>query len=297
MPLLQVNAEGTTPRVDCVALERALTALPDRAPVVVMLHGFRYAPGAGRHCPHGHILSLSPRRDVARAISWPRHLRLGSAEDGLALAFGWNGRGTIWAAQSRIPAVSSALSALVTLLRQIDPDRPVDIIAHSLGARVALATLPHLAEGDIGKLLLLAPADFRSHAEAAVLSPAGHSAEIVNITCRANAMFDFCVETLLSARFQTSLAQGLSKPARNWLDLVIDDPATEAALARLGYPLRPASVRICHWQPYLRPGLFALYRALLARHLGIGQLRAALAASSDHGWSGLPGLPLPGNPA
>ena len=50
------------------------------------------------------------------------------------------------------------------------------------------------------------------------------------------------------------------------LDLVIDDPDTEQALARLGFPLWPASVRVCHWQPYLRPGLFALYRALLFIH-------------------------------
>ena len=216
---------------------------------------------------------------------------------GLALGFGWNARGTLWAAQSRTPATAQALAGLVRLLRRIDPDRPIDLMAHSLGARVALAALPRLDEGDIGKLLLLAPADLRPHAEAAVATPAGRSAEIVNITCCANAMFDFCMETLLSAGFQTSVAQGLSKPVRNWLDLVIDDPATEYAFARLGFPLRPASARICHWQPYLRPGLFALYRALLARRLGLGQLRAALVSRQDRHWSDLPGLPLPGNPA
>jgi pimeloyl-ACP methyl ester carboxylesterase len=295
MPLLPVNAEGTRHKVDEAALRAALAALPPRAPVVVMLHGFRYAPGVGRHCPHGHILSLTPRRDIPRAVSWPRHLRLAGPADGLALAFGWNARGTIWAAQSRTPATAEALAGLVRRLRTLAPDRPIDVMAHSLGARVALAALPRLAAGDVGRLLLLSPADLRPHAEAAMASPAGRAAEVVNITCRANAMFDFCVETLLAARFQTSVSQGLSKPARNWIDLVIDDPDAEQALAGLGYPLRPASVRVCHWQPYLRPGLFALYRALLSRQISLASLRAALAASSDR--PARPALPLSGVPA
>lgn len=295
MPLLPVNADGTAHRLDPAALQAALAGLPPRAPVVILLHGFRYAPGAGRHCPHAHILSLTPRRDLPRAISWPRHLRLAGPADGLALGFGWNARGTLWAAQSRTPAAAEALAGLVQRLRALAPDRPVDIMAHSLGARVALAALRHLDAGDAGRLLLLAPADLRPHAEAAVTSPAGRGAEIVNITSRANAMFDFCVETLLSARFQTCVSQGLSNPRGNWTDLVIDDPGTERALARLGYPLRPAAVRVCHWQPYLRPGLFALYRDLLARRIGPAQLRAALAP--DAGRPPRPALPLSGVPA
>ena len=78
---------------------------------------------------------------------------------------------------------------------------------------------------------------------------------------------------------------------------MIDDPATEQALARLGYPLRPASVRVCHWQPYLRPGLFALYRALLARRLGPAPTPRGPGSRPIVSWSDLPGLPLPGNTA
>jgi pimeloyl-ACP methyl ester carboxylesterase len=214
---------------------------------------------------------------------------------GLALGFGWNARGTLWQAAARTPAAAVALAEVIRTLRRIDPRRPIDAMAHSLGARVTLAALQHLDPGDVGRVLLLSPADLRPHAEAALATPAGQWAEVVNVTCRANAMFDFCVETLLSARLQTSVAQGLSKPAQNWTDLTIDDPATEKALARLGYPLRPASVRICHWQPYLRPGLFALYRALFARDLAPAQLRAAVAQSS--GGPHRPALPLTGVPA
>jgi pimeloyl-ACP methyl ester carboxylesterase len=259
----------------------------------VLIHGFRYAPGAGIHCPHGHILSLTPRRDVPRAISWPRHLRLAGPQDGLALAFGWPARGTIWQAQARTAGAAEALATLVATIRRLDPDRRVDLVAHSLGARVAMAALPLAGAGSIGRVLLLAPADFRAHAEAAMDSGAGRAAEVFSITSRANALFDLCMETLLSARLHASLAQGLSHPRQNWLDLRIDDSVTETALARLGFPLRPAMVRICHWQPYLRPGVFALYRALLARTLSPGQIRAMLRACAPQTAPGsLPGQPL-----
>jgi pimeloyl-ACP methyl ester carboxylesterase len=293
MSLLPVTCEGTTPGFDGAAVERSLAALAPRAPVAVLIHGFRYAPGAGIHCPHGHILSLTPRRDVPRAISWPRHLRLAGPRDGLALAFGWPARGTIWQAQARTAGAAEALASLVAAIRRHDPDRQVDLVAHSLGARVAMAALPRVETGSIGRVLLLAPADFRAHAEAAMDSAAGRSAEVFSITSRANALFDLCMETLLSARLHASVAQGLSHPRQNWLDLRIDDPATETALARLGFPLRPAMVRICHWQPYLRPGVFALYRALLARSLGPGQIRAQLRACTPQPTAGtLAVLPL-----
>jgi pimeloyl-ACP methyl ester carboxylesterase len=293
MSLLPVICEGTAPGFDGAALERCLAALPPRAPVAVLIHGFRYAPGADIHCPHGHILSLTPRRDVPRAISWPRHLRLAGPRDGLALAFGWPARGTIWQAQARTAGTAAALATLVGAIRRHAPDRQVDLVAHSLGARVAMAALPLVEAGSIGRVLLLAPADFRAHAEAAMDSAAGRAAEVFSITSRANALFDLCMETLLSARLQASLARGLSHPRQNWLDLRIDDPATETALARLGFPLRPAMVRICHWQPYLRPGVFALYRALLARSLGQGQIRAQLRACAPQPEAGaLAGLPL-----
>ena len=293
MSLLPVNCQGTDLTYDRAALEQGLAALAPCAPVAVLIHGFRYAPGADIHCPHGHILSLAPRRDMPRAISWPRHLRLAGPQDGLALAFGWPARGTIWQAQARTAGAAAALATLVAAIRRHDPDRRVDLVAHSLGARVALAALPLARAGSIGRVLLLAPADFRAHAEAAMDSDAGRAAEVFSITSRANALFDLCMETLLSARLHASLAQGLSHPRQTWLDLRIDDPVTEMALARLGFPLRPAMARICHWQPYLRPGVFALYRALLARSLGPGQIRAALQACAPQPAAGtLTGLPL-----
>ena len=48
-------------------------------------------------------------------------------------------------------------------LQRLAPGRPVDLLAHSLGARVALAALPHLAEAP-GRIILLGAAEFDARA-------------------------------------------------------------------------------------------------------------------------------------
>ncbi|MCA3442273.1 MAG: hypothetical protein INF52_02725 [Rhodobacter sp.] len=47
MSFLPATCQGTIPGFDRAALGRCLAALPPRAPVAVLIHGFRYAPGAG----------------------------------------------------------------------------------------------------------------------------------------------------------------------------------------------------------------------------------------------------------
>jgi hypothetical protein len=45
-------------------------------PVTILIHGYRFCPSSAAHDPHRHILSLTPRRDCWKAVSWPRHLHL-----------------------------------------------------------------------------------------------------------------------------------------------------------------------------------------------------------------------------
>jgi len=104
MPLVQINASrariararGAGPVG--AALGKALRAVPAEAPVVVMIHGFRFSPARPGRCPHGHILSPAPQSDSWKAVSWPRHLGFSgrSPSEGLCIAFGWEAAGTIW---------------------------------------------------------------------------------------------------------------------------------------------------------------------------------------------------------
>lgn len=294
MPLLQIDA---TPLGPCLhnaahpllpALRRAL-ARP--GPVIIMTHGFKFAPGHPLSCPHAHILSLDPKIQSWKAKSWPRGLGFGTEnpQEGLAIAFGWTGRGTIWQAYARAEAAGLCLADLVSMIRQVSPSRAVHIVAHSLGARVALGALPHLSPGAIGRVLLLNGAEFGASARAAIESPAGQSAEIISVTTRENDLFDFLLERLISApeRGDRSLAQALPRQS-NTLTVQLDHPETLAALERSGFRVAQGRARFyCHWSTYLRDGLFEFYRALLRRpedHT-LARLRAQLPQQPDPRWS------------
>lgn len=298
MSLVSVTQEKHGLTLDRDALAAALAALRPGAPVVAMVHGFRFQPGSPRFCPHADILSLRPTTGHPRAVSWPRHLGLAGSQAGLAVGFGWHAGGTIWAAQARAGKAAAGLAETIRVIREIDPTRPVDILAHSLGARVALSAFDHLQTGDLGRVVLMEAAEFRRTAERAMASPAGRAADVVNVTSHANRMFDFCMELLLSDGRDVPISQGLSKAHSGWTDLCIDRPGTEEALARFGLRLLGPGRRFCHWSPFLRPGMFRFYRALFERRLHPAALRTALAAAPmPPGRRLWPGLSMPGNPA
>lgn len=250
--------------IDRVALGAALARLPAGAPVVALIHGYSFQPDLPGQCPHHHILSLRPDIRDGKSISWPRHLGL-NGTGGLAIACGWAARGSLWAAHRRAPSVGAALTQLAEMLRALAPDRQLDVVAHSLGARVVLAALEQAEPGDFRRIILLAGAESRDQALRAMASPAGKVAQVINVTTRENDIFDAGFEWLIHFGRQKSVGQGLPAAHRppNWRDLWLDHRQVLTGLDRLGYALPPPPRRICHWSPYLRPGIFALYRGLL----------------------------------
>jgi hypothetical protein len=226
-----------------------------------MIHGWRYAPGFARDCPHGSILSLNPVPGDRRAVSWPRHLGLDGTH-GLGIALGWNAKCDPWRAHLRAGRTGAALAAVARTVHGLS-GRPIHVIAHSMGARVALSALHGIAPGQIGRMILLAAAETRGRALAALATPAGRAVEVVNVTTRENDIFDACFEWGIHLGLRTSIGQGLGRARTGWHDLWIDQPRTLAGLAALGHPLADPPRRICHWSPYLRPGTIGLYRALL----------------------------------
>ncbi|MDP3197036.1 alpha/beta fold hydrolase [Tabrizicola sp.] len=275
---IRADAEPGGLRLDQDRLARKLDALPPEAPVVVMIHGWRYAPGFARDCPHGSILSLDPAPGDRRAVSWPRHLGLDGTQ-GLGIALGWNARCNPWRAQHRALQTGAALAEIARCVHD-RTGRGVQVIAHSMGARVALAALPLVKPGQITRLILLAAAETRGRALKALQTPAGRAAQVINVTTRENDLFDAFFEWGIHLGFRTSIGQGLGVAGRgqtraNWRDLWIDQPATLKVLAALGHPLCDPPRRICHWSPYLRPGTIALYRALIDGRVCLGELPVA----------------------
>lgn len=277
--------------LDRHALAQRLARLAPSAPVVAMVHGYRFSPGAGQHCPFGHIFALNPDtllrgRHDKTLVSWPRHLGLGGAA-GLAIAFGWPARGWIGHVNARAMAAGAGLAALAAAIAEIDPARQLDVIGHSLGARAALAALPHARPGHLRRLILLAGAETRGPALRALRSAAGQAAQIINVTTRENDLFDFLYEWGVAAGRDTAIGQGLGCALPNWINLQLDGPHNLQALVQLGYPLPTPPARVCHWSPYIRPGIFTLYRAILDGSLNLSDLSAALPNTQSRRWSGL----------
>jgi hypothetical protein len=277
MPLIRIDAEATA-IAGLASLKGALADLPAGRPVVVMIHGYKYAPGRPGYCPHQGLLGTPAARGGRRVVSWPRRLGAGERDGALGIAFGWQGRGSLWQAWSEAGRAGIALARVLAIVAA--EGRRADIVAHSLGGRVALAALGRAPAGAVRNAILIAPAEFRAVATAALDAPAGRTAQVLNVASRENALFDALVEWLVAPHRPgaRALGRGLCLPRANWTDLRIDDPATLCALGRLGYPVAPASRRICHWSGYLRPGLFGLYRAILSGALPLPVLRDALPA-------------------
>ncbi|RAP40933.1 hypothetical protein BYZ73_12080 [Rhodovulum viride] len=300
MPLVQVNAAGERPEPQGGAarlgllLDRALAGLPPRAPVAVLIHGLKFSPSVPELSPHRHILALDPEERCWKAVSWPRALGFTgqSRSEGLCIAFGWESGSNVWRAYDEAARAGVALARLIEAIRLRAPDRRVDLLGHSLGARVALSAMAALSTDAVGHAVLMAPAEFASQAQAALRSTAGRRAKILNVTSGENDLYDWLLERFVARRGDgPTLGRGLGAAQANWADLRIDDAPTLAALAGLGHRVAPPDRRICHWSPYVRPGMLALYAALIRGDLPYELLRTRLPEARAARWSRLLALP------
>ncbi|MCB1342415.1 MAG: alpha/beta hydrolase [Pseudooceanicola sp.] len=303
MPLIRINArpEGPMLHGSAAALEPEIARRGGEGPAIVMIHGYSYHPGRGRHCPHRNLLSMERLDDSA---AWPRHLGFGGghAGEGLAVAFGWEARGTPWTAQRRAAQAGRSLAQVIQMLKAQDNKRPVHVIAHSMGVELALEALHHLPAHSVGRILSLTGAAHLSRTRAALETQAGRTAEFVNVTSRENDAFDFLFERLVAPPHPGDRAISHGLDAANAVTVQIDCPDTLAHLNRMGAPVAGPDRLVCHWSAYARPGMLPFCNALLRRpdRWSLDALRAGLPAAPASRWSRLfPSfvnpLPLPGS--
>lgn len=303
MSLVKVKADGGLISAAATGsnlseqLQSALAPLPAGAPVVVMIHGFNFSPDHPIASPFDHILSFNPERDSWKARSWPRMLGIygDGAHPGLSIALGWKARGSIWQAYRRAGEAGLALAELVRLLRRLRPGLQVDVVAHSLGARVALSALPYLPENGLRRAVLMSAAEFSPTADLLMASPAAATAEFLNVTSRENDLYDWLLERIVAPTQPSAraLSTGLQEERENWCDLQIDQQASLATLGHLGFPIAAPEKRVCHWSTYLRDGVFPIYRAFIIGDLPLEILKSRLPRSRSARWSRLFEAPRP----
>lgn len=294
MPLIRVNSiggalhlhgEATAPQAHL-----AHAALDGEGPIILMVHGYKFRPYHALDCPHRHIFAMEDG-PCWKARSWPRGLGFGAGnpDEGLALAFGWNSRGSLRSVYSRAAREGRALADLVALLREVAPERPVHAICHSLGARVVFQAASHLQRGDIGRIVTLNAAEFVGAAEVALSRGAGREAELIAVSGRANRGYEVMMERLVRPARRGDRVMGLNVPqGTRRIGLRLGHEDVEARLTALGHALGPERGRFCHWSAYLREGALPFYAALLRNRdaYPLSALRGAieLPAFGVSGW-------------
>ena len=306
MAILGVNYRDGALSVAADRLRReAAERAPGDGPSVVLIHGYKYDPADPRRSPHGLLYGpADPLCRLSRRVrSWPAGLGVTpGGPDGLCLGYGWTarrswlrtllteGRNGFAAAYDEAGRAGAGLVAALDALAAAR-SAPVDVLAHSLGARVALSALRAAAEAGqadlitrLGRWVLLGPAEFSGQARAALDACARIGAtppEIYCFSARHNARYDalFSLFAPLSARDGVPLGlEGLGAARPRWLDIAFDHPETPGRLAARGVRLAAhPEGRACHWGFYLREGAMELHRAILRRAPGfaVADLRAA----------------------
>ena len=298
-------------------LARRLRAIGRNAPVVILIHGFKFHPdAAGRPAanPHRSIYAFGPGPRSWKAPSWPEGLGFdpASPETGLCIGFAWpaaeahlpslmaTGRNGFARVYERAGTYGERLADLIARIQALAPGKAIDLLAHSLGARVALSSLPHLATAP-ERIVLLGAAEFDERArEALGALRAPRPPQVYNVTARANDFYDLLLETFAPRRGwrERAVGLGLREPLPCWLDMQLDRQEVTEWINAQGIALRPMTARRCHWSFYTHEGTFAVYQAILRRRPGwdVASLRAAPCfAEQEPRWSRLaPALRLPG---
>ncbi|WP_299703703.1 alpha/beta hydrolase [uncultured Tateyamaria sp.] len=298
MPILRLNAgpEGLVLHGSpAPALPTLRNAARGNGPIIILIHGFKYDPGTPRFCPHGRIFGHTRHPESAYHTQWPRALGFacGHADEGLAIAFGWRARGNLWRAQRSAWAAGVALAQAIHTIRIVAPRRPIHAITHSMGSEVMFEALHHLPAHAVQRIITITGASYASAVKTAMETPAGRTAELLNVTSRENDVFDAMFEKLIAADVPQDRAMGAGINLANAVTLQLDCPRTLGALTRFGGHIHMPKRRVCHWSGYTRPGALRFYARAL-RHsedLQLQALQDALPDASAPRWSRIFAMP------
>lgn len=247
---------------------------PDRVPIIAV-HGFMYDPrdagGANDPAPFFEEMSGIVGRPVI-PFAWysvPFGLRLGRPlRSTWQTARAWVGS---WASGYLDPykyAWTRALAEGERLRAMIDAmDGPVDIVAHSLGVRVALDAMWGMQKGKVRRVIFFNGAELAENADKlAPLLPA--DVQVLNFAISTDRVLEWLGAYFNGQDIAPCIGRaGLPHAVANWRDLFLDlKPVQAAAMLHYGWTLRAynPSDLLGHGESYHFAGNADLVRAWLA---------------------------------
>lgn len=260
-------------------LSDRLATLPRAAPILIMVNGYGFAPGSARRDPHETIYAERDTAGEWQAKSWFNGFAQTSIAraGGLLIGFGWNARSAhalagpaIAQTYARAGPEARQLAKLINMIHNADPTRRVDIIAHSLGARVCLGSLANLKAANVGRIIMLGAAEYGAIALNAISSRAARHTQIYNIVARQNAVHDWVFDANAPRPGALDHSIGINFPfaSSNWVDVIIDDARTQQKLCNTGIVVKTQGKVICPHSFHLDPSVFEFYDAILSRKKG-----------------------------
>jgi pimeloyl-ACP methyl ester carboxylesterase len=298
MPILRLNAGRDALVLNCSPASAASAlqaAARGTGPVMILIHGFKYDPDCPSCSPHATIFGRGTNAGSIRKSQWLRHLGFGTGgpNEGLAIAFSWRARGNIWNAVRSARAAGQQLAQVIREIHARAPDRPIHVITHSMGSEVIFEALETVPANAVQRIVAISGASYVSRAKAAMNSPAGRAAELINVTSRESDVFDFLFERLIAPPVRGDRALGAGLNLVNTVNIQLDCPATLAALTGLGARIEAPERRVCHWSGYTRSGALPFYaRCLRApNEITLQQLQDTLPATPARRWSRLFAVP------
>lgn len=273
-----------TGRPVATVLARHLERLPKSAKVTILIHGYQYHPDTKSDDPHRLLFAFKPAVSCWKIRSWSHGLGFTrrADENGLCIGFAWpaaagvaksyltTGKSPFHGIYQKAPEFGRQLAELVAMVQAADPGRRIDLVAHSLGARVALSSLPHL-EKHPERIILLGGAEFDSQARRFLEGkPKNRTAHIYSFTARSNDIYDAAFEMFAPRTSSTDMPIGSGGKVDhpNWINIQIDRAEVSNWINAQDIPLRPVHRHFCHWSFYTRHGAFGIYRAILDRKPG-----------------------------
>ncbi|MCP5075883.1 MAG: alpha/beta hydrolase [Rhodobacteraceae bacterium] len=222
MAVLQATACGGTvynplwPRRHMQSLLKPLIDdMPPDKPIVVYVHGHKA-------WPHPDLLAQADRQSgLAITFCWPAFDRIFKLVPDVGQLYADAGTAAL------------ALAWLLNLLGDIAPNRPVDLMVHSLGARVGLQTLRHLKHRNLSRFVCLAGVEFSAVTLLALQAPAARKVEFYNVTSERSLLFHQLMHFFgpRPGPAEGLLCRGFAFPRKNWIDIHLEAPEVRRPLA------------------------------------------------------------------